>query len=372
MFAELTGWDGELVATAFEPDTDAWLFVGLHSTVLGPGFGGTRLKVYPAPEDALRDVTRLSAAMTAKNALAGLPFGGGKAVLAVPRIPAGDERRRLLERYADLVCGLGGSYVTACDMNTTEADMDAIAGRCPHVMGTSLAAGGSGSSAPDTAAGVFYGIVAALAREGAAIEDSTVAVQGAGEVGGKVADLLAEAGAGVVVADVDETRATAAAARTGGRSVPPDEIYDVVGDVFSPCAVGGVLNPSTIPRLRCRVVAGSANNQLESPADGERLASAGIRYAPDVVVSAGGVLHLAGRERLGWTAGELRVRLEGIAGTLEEVFDLAERDGISTSAAAARLAAARVDAARTSWAGARTARAAGTPGSPASQEGRGT
>ena len=127
MFDQLIrGWDGEFVATRFDAPSSAWMFVGLHSTALGPGFGGTRMKVYGAPDDALGDVLRLSAAMTFKNAVADLPFGGGKSVVAVPEIPHGDERTAMLERYADLVASLGGSYVTACDMNTTEADMDVV------------------------------------------------------------------------------------------------------------------------------------------------------------------------------------------------------------------------------------------------------
>src|SRR2546426_1530346 len=144
MFEDLLrDWDGEFVATRFDEPTGAWMFVGVHSTALGPGFGGTRMTTYPQPGDAMRDVLRLSSAMTSKNSLARIPFGGGKAVLAVREMPKGDDRAVLLERYADLVTALAGCYVTACDMNTSETDMDVVAARCEHVMGRSVEAGGS-------------------------------------------------------------------------------------------------------------------------------------------------------------------------------------------------------------------------------------
>lgn len=348
MFEELRQWDGELVASRFDEPTSTWMFVGIHSTVLGPGFGGTRLKVYPDPADALHDALRLSSAMTSKNALAGLPFGGGKAVLAVPDLPVGDRRLLLLERYGDLVRSLGGSYVTACDMNTTEADMDVVATRCPHVMGRSTHAGGSGSSSLATAQGVFHGIEAALRRAtgSADVQGTTVVVQGAGAVGSRLAELLAEAGSIAVIADVDQDRARATADRIGGKVSSPNDAYDMPCDVFAPCATGGVLNSRTIPRLRCRVVAGAANNQLLSPDDAERLAAAGILYAPDFVVNAGGVLHLAGLERLGWTPAELESRLAAIAETLETVFEAAEREGVAPHVAAVRLAERRIAAKR--------------------------
>jgi leucine dehydrogenase len=345
MFEELIrDWDGEFVASRFDGPTSTWMFVGVHSTVLGPGFGGTRMKVYAAPEDALLDVLRLSSAMTLKNAVADLPFGGGKAVLAVPEVPQGEARIELLSRYADLLSSLGGSYITACDMNTTAQDMDVVGERSPHVMGRSEAAGGSGTSAPDTASGVFHGIRASLAHAFGSDDPSgrTVVVQGTGAVGTALVDLLAEAGARLVLSDVDAGRARAAADRVGAEVAGPDEAFDIACDVFSPCATGAVLNARTIPRLRCRIVAGAANNQLAEPQDADRLAAAGILYAPDYVVNAGGVLHLAGYERLGWTPDAMAARLTGIGETLREVFAHAEREGITPDAAARRIADERI------------------------------
>ncbi len=345
MFEELIrGWDGEFVATRFDQPTSTWMFAGVHSTVLGPGFGGTRMKVYGSPEEALRDVLRLSTAMTFKNAMADLPFGGGKSVLAVPAVPQGNERRALLLRYADFIVGLGGSYVTACDMNTTEDDMNVVGERCPHVMGRSVATGGSGASAPDTAIGVFHGIRASLKHVFGSNDPSgrTVVVEGTGAVGSPLADLLAEAGAKLVVSDIDAERAKRVADCVGADVVPPEDAFDTPCDVFSPCATGAVLNADTIARLRCRIVAGAANNQLATPEDADRLAAAGILYAPDYVVNAGGVLHLAGYERLGWTPEQMAVRLGGIAVTLGDVFAAADLDGVTPEAAANRMAFERI------------------------------
>jgi leucine dehydrogenase len=341
MFEDLLrDWDGELVAMRSDEPTSTWMFVGLHSTVLGPAFGGTRMKVYAEPEEALRDVLRLSSAMTNKNAMADLPFGGGKAVLAVPSVPSGRSRRDLMLRYGDLIASLGGSYVTACDMNTTSPDMDIIAERCPHVMGATEEHGGSGTSAPDTAIGVFHGIRASLAQALGSDDPSgrTIVVEGAGAVGGPLIDLLAEAGAKIIVADIDTDRANAVAERVGASVADPSGVFDVPCDVFSPCATGAIMNAETIARLRCRVVAGAANNQLATPEDADRLAAAGILYAPDYIVNAGGVLHLAGYERLGWTSEQVAARLAAIGDTLRDVFEVAERESVTPEAAANGLA----------------------------------
>jgi len=344
----LRTWDGELVAVRHDGPTATWMFVGVHSTALGPGFGGTRMKPYPRPAEALWDVLRLSEAMTLKNSLAGIPFGGGKAVLAVPELPSGPARRELLLRYADLVASLRGTYVTAADMNTGAADMDVIGERTEHVLGRSPERGGSGEPSPATARGVFHAIRAAV-RHAFGSDDlagRSVLVQGVGAVGGRLADLLAEAGAKVLVSDLDPDRARRAAERVEGVEVPTDDAIGADCDVFAPCAAGGVLSAETIPRLRCRVVAGAANNQLLEPADAERLRDAGILYAPDFVVNAGGVLSLAGLEVLGWTPEHLEERLRGIGDTLLRVFALAEEEGITTDAAARRLAEERIAAGR--------------------------
>jgi leucine dehydrogenase len=343
----LRSWDGEEVALRYDEPTGAWMFVCVHSTVLGPGAGGTRMKVYAEPHDALRDGLRLSAAMTSKNAVAGLPLGGGKAVIAVPEVPQGDARRTLLLRYGDLVESLHGTYWTACDMNTSPPDMDVIGERCRSVFGKTEAHGGSGTSAPATADGVFAGIRASVAHAfgDRSLVDRTVVIQGVGAVGRLLAEDLHDAGAKLVVADVDEARANELADALGGVAVPADAAIETECDVFSPCATGGVLSSETIPRLRCRIVAGAANNQLATAEDADRFADHGILYAPDYVINAGGIIHLASLEMLGEDEAKRDERVRGIATTLARVFEIADAERISTGAAAERLVRERLEAA---------------------------
>jgi leucine dehydrogenase len=349
MFDAMGTWDGEEVVVRFDRTSGAWMLIGVHSTVLGPAMGGTRMKAYPSPEAALIDVCRLSQAMTMKQAAAGLPFGGGKAVIAVSgAVPAAGsiERRGLLERYARLIDALGGTYVTAADMNTGPADLDVIGETTAHVMGRSPERGGAGDSGPATAVGVFHAIRATCARVFGADDPAgrTVAIQGAGSVGSHLASLLAEAGASVAVADLDPDRAEGVASACGAAVVPVEDVLREPCDVLAPCATGGVLDERTIPLLRCRAVVGAANNQLATTADAGRLEARGILYAPDYVANAGGVIHLAGSETLGWDAETIDGRLAAIGDTLTEVFDRAEAEAITTAEAADRLAGSRIAA----------------------------
>lgn len=340
----LASWDGEAAVIRHDAESSAWIFVCLHSIRLGPAGGGTRMSVYRSPGLALADAMRLASAMTRKLAIAGLPFGGGKAVIAVPSLPLGAERRALLLRYGELVESLGGTYRTSSDMNTNAADMDVIGERTRYVFGRSTAAGGSGDPALPTAVGVVHGIRASLAHAfgSESLEGRSVVVQGAGGVGAALAAHLTAAGAVVAVADVDGARAREIAARVGAAAIPAEEAMTSTCDVFAPCAVGGILSRDTVRRLRCRVVAGSANNQLadEEAADGMR--SRGILYAPDYVINGGGSLALVGLEQLAWSEAELDVALEGIAATLREVFHRAGTSGTSTAAAADALADERI------------------------------
>ena len=345
MFEELLeGWDGEEVAVRFDRDLATWMFVSVHSTRLGPACGGTRMKSYAEPGDALRDGLRLSGAMTAKNAVAGLPLGGGKAVLAVPAVPQGDRRRELFLRYGDLVRSLGGTYVTACDMNTSERDMDVVGERCPYVFGRSVACGGSGNSAPATATGVFHGIRTSVTHAfgSSDLEGRTVLVQGVGSVGWSLARQLGQAGARLLVTDVDRARADDAAEAMGAEIVAPEDASRTACDVFSPNATGGILSSETIPELRCRIVAGAANNQLARPQDAELFGPLGILYAPDYVINAGGIIHLASLELLGEDEAKCDERLLGVGETLTEVFETAAAEGLSTGAAAERIVERRL------------------------------
>jgi leucine dehydrogenase len=337
----LQDWDGEEAVIRYDQDSGAWMFVCIHSTVLGPAGGGTRLRVYARPGDGLADAMRLSQAMTKKMAAAGLPRGGGKAVLAVPALPEGEARRALLLRYAELVTSLGGTFHTAGDMNISPADLDVVAERCTWVYGTT---GRGGNSGHGTARGVLHGIRASVERVFGSPElaGRRVLVQGVGAVGGDLARGLAQAGADVLVSDLDQGLAARVAGEAGGAAVAPADAPATACDVFSPCAAGGILGAETISRLRCRIVAGSANNQLVEPADAERLQAAGILYAPDYVINVGGVLQLLGLEELGWDEDELERSLAGIGDTLRELYRDAHRDGITPSAAAERLVERRL------------------------------
>jgi leucine dehydrogenase len=340
----LTAWDGETVVTRRDRESGAWIFICLHSTRLGPAGGGTRMKVYGSPPEALEDAMRLSAAMTRKLAVAGLPFGGGKAVIAVPEFPSGEQRRALFLRYADLVASLGGTFRTSSDMNTGEADMDVIGERTEYVFGRSVEAGGSGNPAPPTAAGIYHGIRASLTHVFGSddLERRIVVVQGAGGVGSPLAEHLASAGASVVVADIDRARAQAVAGRVGGSAIAADDVLETDCDVYAPCAMGGVLSTETVPRLRCRIVAGSANNQLAQPEAAELLRARGILYAPDYVINAGGAIALVGVEQLGWSRSERDAALARIGETLRQIYERADAQDISTAAAADFLAEERL------------------------------
>ena len=343
----LEEWDGESVSLHRDRETGAWMFICVHSTALGPAAGGTRMKHYERVADALADGMRLSEAMSLKFASVGFPHGGGKAVIALPSpaIPEGESRRRLLHEYGRFIDSLGGLYSCAPDMNTSAADMDVIADMTSYVFCKTEAAGGSGDTAPDTAVGVLHGIRASC-RHAFGSDDlsrRSILVQGAGGVGGRLIELLTEADATVIATDIDPAR-LAILRDKGIQVVEPDTALTTPCDVLAPCATGGVINADSIPTLQCRVIAGGANNQLATPADADRLHERGIDYAPDFVINAGGVFHNVGREALGWDDDEVEQALEGIGGTLAEIFERSAAEGISTGRAADDLVAARLRA----------------------------
>jgi len=333
----LAAWDGEHAVVRHDQESGAWMFVCVHSTALGPAGGGTRMRVYPAPAEGLADAMRLSGAMTRKMAAAGMPRGGGKAVLAVPELPAGEPRRRLLRRHGELVASLGGSYRTAGDMNISPADLDVVAETCPWVYGTT---GRGGNSGRGTARGALHAIRATVEHVFGSpdLAGRSVLVQGVGAVGAILARELSEAGARVLVSDVDEVRAAA----TGCETVPAEQALEAEVDVYSPCAVGGTLHAGSVPRLACRAVAGCANNQLAEDEDALRLHERGILYAPDYVVNAGGIIQLIGLEDEGWDEPRLERQLAGIGDTLRTLFAEAEAAQITPAEAAERLVRRRL------------------------------
>jgi leucine dehydrogenase len=334
VFEELfEAWDGEEAVVRYDRESGGWIFVCIHSTVLGPAAGGTRLRVYPTPADGLADAMKLSRAMTVKWAGANLPSGGGKAVLAVPALPTGDARRELLLRYGDVVQSIGGLYRTAGDMNITPHDLDVVHERCDWVYGTTT---GGGNSGRGTAIAVHAGLEASAEHVFGSpdLRGRSVLVQGAGAVGEVLVRLLREDGAEVLVSDVDDARARA----TGATVISPDDVYDTECDIYSPCAIGGTLNAGTIQRLRCRIVGGSANNQLAEPQDAARLHERGILYAPDFIINAGGIIQLYLLEDRGASEDEMLRALHGVGDTLRDIF----ARGGDPAEAAEQLAAERI------------------------------
>jgi len=337
--AALRGWEGEAVIARFDRETEAWIFIALHSTALGTPVGGTRMRVYPSPGEGLRDAQRLAEGMTLKWATLEQPIGGGKAVLAMPGQLAADAREGLLRRYGMLVESLRGAFGTGEDLGTTPEDMAIIAAHTQYVHGTE-AGGRVADPGPFTARGVRRGIEAA-ARAALGRDDLsgvTVLVQGVGDVGFPLAEELAAQGARLFVSDVDGERVSRAVAALGATAVPPDEAWDIPCDVFAPCAVGGVLSARTVPRLACRVVAGSANIQLETAEDARRLHERGIVYVPDYVINAGGALAFALHRRGERDPQALFARMDDIGEIVAAVLAEAAADGGSPLDAAGRRA----------------------------------
>lgn len=342
----LKEWDGETVVVRYDGPSGAWILIAIHSTRLGPAAGGTRMTSYRDIQAALRDALRLSEGMTFKFAASGMPFGGAKAVIAIPSDLDRQSRAALLQRYGALVKQLGGLFRTGPDVGTTPADMDIIASTgAPYIMSRTLAAGGAGDPGPFTARGVFAGIKLVCGRlfGEESVERRTVLVQGAGDVGGSLIGLLREAGADVLFSEVNDGLIHTYRDRLGLRYVSPAAVYSTECDIFSPCALGGALNGDTIPRLECRAVAGSANNQLEKQGDAEHLRARGILYAPDYVINAGGVIAVLGLELQGWTRDKAdREVVDNIRRNLDQIFESAAADGITTEAAARKIADCRL------------------------------
>ena len=345
----LREWDGESVILQYDRPTGAWIIIAIHSTRLGPATGGTRMKPYPGFQEALRDALRLAASMTYKFALANLPYGGGKAVIFLPLDFDPRERPDLLRRYGALIQQLGGSYRTGPDVGTSPADMDIIAETgAPHVFCRTPANGGAGDSGGATALGVFSGMQAVCEHlcGDVSLEGKRVLVQGAGSVGRPLIDLLREAGAEVVFSDVDQAIIRHFRDQLGLQFVPGKAVYDTPCDIFAPCALGGILNRETIPRLNCLAVAGAANNQLAEPADADRLRDRQILYAPDYVINIGGAMAITGIEAMGWSRAEADERVRSVRRTLRHIFHVAEAEGITTDAAAHRIAESRLSSVR--------------------------
>lgn len=294
VFADTAFDDHERVLFCSDAKTGLQAIIAIHSTALGPAAGGCRMWNYASAAEALHDVLRLSQGMSYKNAMAGLHFGGGKAVIMKTSDFNGSDA--LFERFGGFVDTLNGDYITAEDVGMTVQIMQTIARTTKHVTGLPTAGGKAGGDpSPKTAFGIFCGIEAAarfkLDRQD--VSGLSVAVQGVGHVGYQLCKLLVEAGASLRVADIDDARVQRICDEFGATGVAPDDILNQPVDVLAPCALGAILNRTTIPKLQTAIIAGGANNQLETLEDGQRLADAGILYAPDYVINGGGIINVA-------------------------------------------------------------------------------
>ncbi|TCD05024.1 Glu/Leu/Phe/Val dehydrogenase [Erythrobacteraceae bacterium CFH 75059] len=328
--------DHELVQLVRDARSGLTAIIALHSTHLGPGAGGTRFWHYGNPQDAMRDALRLSRGMSFKNAMAGLPMGGGKAVILADE--RGTKTKAMLEAFGDAVDALGGRYVTAEDVGISVDDMAIVAQRTRYVSG--LAPQGEqavgGDPGPFTAMGVYHGIRAAVAHKLGSndLRGIRVAVQGAGSVGAGLARLLARDGAVLTLADINADAVAALADETGAEIAPTDAIMSMSCDVFSPNALGAVLDDDGVARLDCAIVAGAANNQLARPEHGPMLADRGILYAPDYVINAGGIIsvtleYLCRMQGSPCGINEVRARIAQIPERLQQVWRESEASGRS-------------------------------------------
>ncbi len=335
--------DHEQVVFCQDTRTGLRAIIGIYSTALGPALGGTRFYPYGSEDEALADVLRLSEAMAYKNALAGLDLGGGKAVIIGD--PAQLKSEPLLRAYGRFVASLGGRYITACDVGTRSEDMDIIARECRWVTGRTTAHGGAGDSSVLTALGVMHGMRAAAehAWGTTSLAGRTVGVEGVGKVGHRLVDHLVEAGAEVVVCDVNAAAADAVRARHPQVRVVPgiDALVAEKLDILAPCALGGTLTERVVTALTARIVCGGANNQLAQHGIEKLIADRGILYAPDYVVNAGGVIQVAD-ELAGFSFERARAATEQIFATTARVLALADAEGVPPPVAADRLAERRM------------------------------
>jgi len=331
----------EEVVYFHDPPSGLRAIIAIHSTTLGPALGGTRFYAFESEQAALQDVLRLSRGMTYKAAAAGLDLGGGKAVIW------GDPKRikseELFRAYGRFIETLGGRYITAEDVGTSRDDMDIIRRETRYVTGVAPELGGSGDPSPVTAYGVFLGMKACAeeAWQEHGVKGRRVAVQGVGKVGYHLVKLLVEAGAHVVVSDVDVDAVARAVKEFDVETAEPEKIHAVECDIFAPCAMGGIIRDDTIPELKCRVIAGSENNQLGGPEHGDALNELGILYAPDYVINSGGLINVAD-ELKGYDPDRANASVESIYRTLRQIFGVARDRHVSTAAAADTFAEERI------------------------------
>ncbi len=343
LFEKLAEYRYEQLVFCHDKATGLRAIVAIHDTTLGPALGGCRMYPYATEEDALVDVLRLARGMTYKAAASGLNLGGGKSVIIGD--PRTDKSEALFRSFGRYIETLGGRYIVAEDVGTSTEDANFIRVETSHVVGVDVTRGGSGDPSPFTALGVLQGMRACVEEVfgTTSLEGRTVAVQGLGHVGYNLCRLLHKEGASLIVTDIDREAIERAGGEFGAKAVEPDEILTIPCDVLAPCALGAVINDATVPTLRCRIVAGSANNVLAESRHGEALAERGILYAPDYVINAGGLINVAD-ELEGYNERRATKRVTRIEDRIRSIITISKRDGVPTNAAADTLALERIAA----------------------------
>lgn len=342
LFKYMEKYDYEEVLFCHDKASGLKAIIAIHDTTLGPALGGTRMWTYESEEAAIEDALRLARGMTYKNAAAGLNLGGGKTVIIGD--PRKDKNEEMFRAFGRFIQGLNGRYITAEDVGTTEADMDIIHEETDFVTGISAAFGSSGNPSPATAFGVYRGMKAAAkeAWGNDSLEGKVIAVQGVGNVAYALCRHLHEEGAKLIVTDINKEAVRQAVEEFGAKAVDPNDIYGVECDIFAPCALGAIINDETIPQLKAKVIAGSANNQLKDTKHGDIIHEMGIVYAPDYVINAGGVINVAD-ELYGYNCERAMKKIEQIYNNIEKVFEISKRDNIPTYLAADRMAEERIE-----------------------------
>ncbi|GEL06893.1 Leu/Phe/Val dehydrogenase [Salisediminibacterium halotolerans] len=347
LFKYMEMYDYEQTVVCQDKESGLKAIIAIHDTTLGPALGGTRMWTYNSEAEAFEDALRLAKGMTYKNAAAGLNLGGGKTVIIGD--PQKDKNEAMFRAFGRFIQGLNGRYITAEDVGITVGDMDLVYSETDYVTGISQAFGSSGDPSPVTAYGVYVGMKAA-AKEAFgddSLEGKTVAVQGVGNVSFKLCRHLHEEGAKLIVTDIHKEAVNRAVEAFGAKAIDIEDIYEADADIYSPCALGATINDETIPKLKAKVIAGAANNQLKESRHGHMLEEYGLVYAPDYVINSGGVINVSD-ELLGYNRDRALKKVETIYDNISKIFEIAKRDQIPSFQAADRMAEERIETMRKS------------------------
>lgn len=347
IFTYMEKYDYEQLVFCQDENSGLKAVIAIHDTTLGPALGGTRMWTYQSESEAIEDALRLARGMTYKNAAAGLNLGGGKTVIIGD--PKKDKNPEMFRAFGRYIQSLNGRYITAEDVGTSVDDMDLIHMETDYVTGISPEFGSSGNPSPVTAYGVYKGMKASAkeAFGSDSLEGKVIAVQGVGNVAYRLCEYLHEEGASLIVTDINKEAVQRAVDAFGAKAIDPNDIYSVDCDIYAPCALGATINDDTIPVLKAKVIAGSANNQLKTPEHGDIIHEKGIIYAPDYVINSGGVINVAD-ELNGYNQNRALRKVEGIYDILGKVYEIAKRDHIPTYVAADRMAEERIESVRKS------------------------